>query len=73
MEEHAIQGIEVHLNVNEIQWILRSLILTIDDLDMQMQYEKGEAKHDHIMMQEQIDALWKENAKLRNACEVVKE
>lgn len=73
MEERAVQGIEVCLTVSEIQWVLRSLILTMDDLDMQVHYEREEAKHDHIMMQEQIDALLKENAKLKNACDKVVE
>ena len=73
MEESCYGDFKVAVDLTplEVQWVVRSLISTIDDLYEQVLFGKADAKDTSIKMQEQIDALWKENAKLKKACEVV--
>lgn len=75
MEESSYEGFKVSVDLTplEVQWVVRSLILTIDDLYEQVLFAKADAKDTSIRMQEQINALWKENAKLKKACEAVDE
>lgn len=68
MDENKQYKFTIALTPSEIRWIIKSLVIVADDLEMQVQYEKAESNDSLIAMQEQIDALWKENEKLKAAC-----